>query len=149
MEIGGTIESILAQKGREIFSVSPDASVFDAIQMMDNRNIGAVLVVESGQVAGIFSERDYTRKLVLRGKQSRETPVREIMSTDVTTVTLRDSVDSCLRKMTDKRIRHLPVCDGGELKGIISIGDLVKYVISSQSATIDHLEHYISGGFSR
>ena len=149
MEIGGTIESILAQKGREIFSVSPDASVFDAIQMMDNRNIGAVLVVESGQVVGIFSERDYTRKLVLRGKQSRETPVREIMSTDVTTVTLRESVDSCLRKMTDKRIRHLPVLDAGELRGIISIGDLVKYVISSQSATIDHLENYISGGFSR
>jgi len=147
MEIGGTIEAILAQKGREIFSVTPDTLVFDAIRMMDEKNIGAVLVVENGQLAGVFSERDYTRKLVLRGRQSRETPVGEIMSTNVTTVPLRESVDSCLRKMTDKRIRHLPVVDEGQLKGVLSIGDLVKYVISTQSATIAHLESYISGGY--
>jgi CBS domain-containing protein len=97
---------------------------------------------------GLFSERDYTRKITLKGKRSRETPVREIMSTNLTTVTPREPVENCLRMMTEKRIRHLPVVDGDMLRGVVSIGDLVKWVIASQSATIAHLESYISGGYS-
>jgi CBS domain-containing protein len=105
-------------------------------------------VVENGTLIGLFSERDYTRKITLRGKRSRETPVREIMSTSLTTVTPREPVENCLRMMTEKRIRHLPVVEGDMLRGIVSIGDLVKWVISCQSAAIAHLENYISGGYS-
>src|SRR5205814_3693734 len=139
---------ILGQKGREIFSVSPDTTVYAAIELMAQTNVGALVVVENGTLVGLFSERDYIRKITLRGKRSRETPVREIMSTHLTTVSPRDSVENCLRMMTDKRIRHLPVVDREMLRGIISIGDLVKWVIASQSATIAHLESYISGGYS-
>ncbi|HMG06086.1 MAG TPA: CBS domain-containing protein [Chthoniobacterales bacterium] len=148
MDVSGTIDAILGQKGREIFSVSPDATVFEAIELMANKNVGALLVLGDGQLLGMISERDYTRKVMLRGKRSRETQVREIMSSDLTVVTSREPIENCLRTMTDKRIRHLPVVDGGTLRGVISIGDLVKWVIASQSAAIAHLEHYISGGYS-
>jgi CBS domain-containing protein len=148
MDVSGTIDVILGQKGREIFSVSPDATVFEAIELMANKNVGALLVLRDGQLLGMISERDYTRKVMLRGKRSRETQVREIMSSDLTIVTSREPVENCLRMMTDKRIRHLPVVDGDTLRGIISIGDLVKWVIASQSAAIAHLESYISGGYS-
>jgi CBS domain-containing protein len=148
MDVSGTIDAILGQKGHEIFSVSPDATVFEAIELMANKNVGALLVLGDGQLLGMISERDYTRKVMLRGKRSRETQVREIMSSDLTIVTSREPVENCLRMMTDKRIRHLPVVDGGTLRGIISIGDLVKFVIASQSAAIAHLESYISGGYS-
>jgi CBS domain-containing protein len=148
MDVSGTIDAILGQKGREIFSVSPDATVFEAIELMANKNVGALLVLGDGQLLGMISERDYTRKVMLRGKRSRETQVREIMSSDLTVVTSREPIENCLRTMTDKRIRHLPVVDGDTLRGVISIGDLVKWVIASQSAAIAHLEHYISGGYS-
>jgi CBS domain-containing protein len=148
MDVSGTIDAILGQKGHEIFSVSPDATVFEAVEIMANKNVGALLVIKDGNLVGMISERDYTRKVMLRGKRSRETQVREIMSSDLTIVTSREPVENCLRMMTDKRIRHLPVMDGGTLRGIISIGDLVKFVIASQSAAIAHLEHYISGGYS-
>ena len=148
MDVSGTIDAILGQKGTEIFSVAPDATVFEAIELMANKNVGAVLVLRDGQLLGLFSERDYTRKVMLRGKRSRETLVEEIMSTDLTVVTSREPVENCLRMMTDKRIRHLPVIDGDTLRGIISIGDLVKWVIASQSAAIAHLESYISGGYT-
>ena len=148
MDVSGTIEAILGQKGREIFSVSPDATVFEAVEQMANKNVGALLVVENEKLVGMISERDYTRKVMLRGKRSRETQVREIMSSDLTVITPREPVENCLRMMTDKRIRHLPVVDGDTLRGIVSIGDLVKWVIASQSAAIAHLEHYISGGYS-
>ena len=148
MDVSGTIDAILGQKGTEIFSVAPDATVFEAIELMANKNVGAVLVLRDGQLLGLFSERDYTRKVMLRGKRSRETLVQEIMSTDLTVVTSREPVENCLRMMTDKRIRHLPVVDGDTLRGIISIGDLVKWVIASQSAAIAHLESYISGGYT-
>ena len=148
MDVSGTIDAILAQKGTEIFSVAPDATVYEAIEMMANKNVGALLVLRDGQLLGLFSERDYTRKVMLRGKRSRETQVQEIMSTDLTVVTSREPVENCLRMMTDKRIRHLPVMDGDKLRGIISIGDLVKWVIASQSAAIAHLESYISGGYT-
>ena len=148
MDVSGTIDAILSQKGSEIFAVSPDTTVYAAIELMAQKNVGALVVVENGTLVGLLSERDYTRKITLRGKRSRETPVREIMSTNLTTVTPREPVENCLRMMTEKRIRHLPVVDGDMLRGIISIGDLVKWVIASQSATIAHLESYISGGYS-
>ena len=148
MDVSGTIDAILAQKGSEIFSISSDATVYEAIELMAQRNVGALVVVENGTLAGLLSERDYTRKVMLRGKRSRETQVREIMSSNLTTVSPREPVENCLRMMTEKRIRHLPVVEGETLRGVISIGDLVKWVIASQSAAIAHLEHYISGGYS-
>jgi CBS domain-containing protein len=148
MDVSGTIDAILCQKGGEIFSVSADATVYEAIDLMATKNVGALLVVQDGQLLGMISERDYTRKVMLRGKRSRETQVREIMSSDLTIVTPREPIENCLRMMTDKRIRHLPVVEGDTLRGVISIGDLVKWVIASQSAAIAHLEHYISGGYS-
>jgi CBS domain-containing protein len=148
MDVSGTIEAILAQKGTEIFSVSPEALVFEAVEVMANKNVGALLVVENDKLVGLISERDYTRKVMLRGKKSRETRVREIMSSDLTVVTPREPVENCLRMMTDKRVRHLPVLDGETIRGIISIGDLVKWVIATQSAAIQHLEMYISGGYT-
>jgi CBS domain-containing protein len=148
MNVSGTIESILNRKSTEIWSVSPDATVYDAVSLMADKNVGALVVVQDGQLVGIMSERDYTRKVMLRGKRSRETLVREIMSTQLTTVDPKQSVDDCLRFMTEKRIRHLPVVKEGEICGVISIGDLVKHVISTQSATIDQLERYISGGYT-
>ena len=147
MNVSGTIEVILNQKKREIWSIAPDATVYDAVALMAEKNIGALVVVENGDLVGIISERDYTRKVMLRGKRSRETLVREIMSTQLTTVDPKQSVDDCLRFMTEKRIRHLPVVKDGEICGVISIGDLVKHVISAQSATLDQLERYISGGY--
>jgi CBS domain-containing protein len=145
MEVSGTIDAILNQKGTEIFSVSPEASVFEAIELMDSKNVGALIVMENDRLVGMISERDYTRKIVLRGKRSRETLVREIMSTELTVAHPHEPVEQCLRLMTEKRIRHLPVMDADKLRGVISIGDLVKFVISAQNATITHLENYIYG----
>ena len=147
MNVSGTIEVILNDKRREVWSIGPDATVYDAVALMAEKNIGALVVVENENLVGIISERDYTRKVMLRGKRSRETLVREIMSTQLTTVDPKQSVDDCLRFMTEKRIRHLPVVKEGEICGVISIGDLVKHVISAQSATLDQLERYISGGY--
>src|SRR6266576_2566881 len=148
MDVSGTIDAILNQKSGEIFVIPPDATVFQAIEMMDNKNVGAVLVMDGEKLVGMFSERDYTRKVVLRGKRSRETKVAEIMSTDLKLTHPQEGIETCLRLMTDKRIRHLPVLDGEKVVGVISIGDLVKWVISCQSAAIAHLENYISGGYT-
>ena|SRR5438270_847657 len=147
MDVSGNISAILNQKGREIFSVSPDASVYDAVSLLAEKNIGALLVMDGEKLVGLLSERDYTRKVMLRGKRSRDTIVSEIMSTDLKVVHPRIAVEDCLRLMTDKRVRHLPVLDGDKVVGVISIGDLVKWVISCQSAAIAHLESYIQGGF--
>lgn len=148
MDVGGTIDVILNNKGGEIYSIAPDATVFAAIEMMTSKNVGALLVMEGERLVGIISERDYTRKVFLRGKRSRETQVAEIMSSNVSVTHPREPVDKCLRMMTDKHIRHLPVVDGELVIGVISIGDLVKHVISCQSATIEHLEMYIHGGYT-
>ncbi|MBV9618725.1 MAG: CBS domain-containing protein [Verrucomicrobia bacterium] len=148
MDVSGNISAVLGQKQSEIFSVTPDTCVDDAVRMMDEKNIGAVLVMKGNKLVGMLSERDYTRKVMLRGKKSSETKVSEIMSTNLTVTNRNEGVEECLRAMTDKRFRHLPVLDGGKVIGIVSIGDLVKHVIASQSATIAHLESYISGGYS-
>lgn len=148
MNVAGTIETILNQKSDEVYSVAPDATVYDAVAQMAEKNVGALVVMEGEKLVGIISERDYTRKVMLRGKRSRETRVREIMSTELTTVTPKEDVDDCLRFMTEKRIRHLPVVRDGKVCAVISIGDLVKHVISVQNATLDHLERYISGGYA-
>ena len=143
------VNDLLNSKGREIWSLSPDATVYEAIEMMAEKGVGALLVIEDGRhLIGIVSERDYARKVMLRGKKSSETKVSDIMSSNLTVTHPSEGVEQCLRAMTDKRIRHLPVLDGGKVIGVVSIGDLVKYVISCQSATIAHLEHYISGGYS-
>jgi CBS domain-containing protein len=148
MDVSGNISVILNQKGREIYSVSSDATVFDAVSLLAEKNIGAVLVMDGDKLVGLLSERDYTRKVMLRGKRSRETKVSEIMSSELKVVHPRQPVADCLRLMTDKRIRHLPVLDGEKVVGVISIGDLVKWVIECQSAAIAQLESYIHGGYS-
>src|SRR5438045_7637551 len=147
MDVSGTIDGILNQKSGDIFSISPEATVFEAIELMDNKNVGALLVMEADRLIGMISERDYTRKVMLRGKRSRETKVAEIMSSDVTVTNPREPVEKCLRLMTDKHIRHLPVVEDDKVVGVISLGDLVKHVITCQSAALAHLEHYIHGGY--
>lgn len=148
MDVSGNIGAILGQKSGDIFSVSPERTVHDAVAMMDEKNVGALLVMEGERLVGMLSERDYTRKVMLRGKKSAETKVAEIMSTKLSVTHPNEGVEECLRLMTDKRIRHLPVLDNDKVIGVISIGDLVKHVISCQSATIAHLENYIAGGYS-
>ncbi|MGZ4985431.1 MAG: CBS domain-containing protein [Chthoniobacterales bacterium] len=148
MNVTGTIDAILSQKSSEVWSVAPNATVYDAVATMAEKNVGALVVMEGDKLVGIVSERDYTRKVMLRGKRSRETKVAEIMSSDVTVTNPREPVEKCLRLMTDKHIRHLPVVEDDKVVGVISIGDLVKHVISCQSAAIAHLEHYIHGGYA-
>ena len=147
MNLGGTIRSVVEQKGSFVWSITPDATVLDAIQLMADKNIGALVVINAGELLGIVSERDYTRKVVLRGKSSKDTRVREIMSSPPIVVHPDESVEDCLRMMTANRIRHLPVLDGTSVRGVVSIGDLVKSVSAQKSAIIDHLEHYIAGGY--
>ncbi|MGN6553542.1 MAG: CBS domain-containing protein [Verrucomicrobiota bacterium] len=141
----GTINEILSSKGTNVWTVSPEATVFEAIQLMSEKNVGALLVTESEKLIGILSERDYTRKVALRGKSSKELKVREILSGNVTHVTPKHSVEDCMRLMTENRVRHLPVLEGRAIKGIVSIGDLVNWIISAQTTTIHQLETYISG----
>jgi CBS domain-containing protein len=145
MKIAGTISEILARKGSTVWSTAPAASVFDAIALMADKNIGALPVLENGRLIGIISERDYTRKVILEGKSSQETRVEEIMTQDLVTADLSDSVVDCLRVMTEERVRHLPVIKGAKIVGILSIGDLVKCLISAQAETIENLEQYLTG----
>jgi CBS domain-containing protein len=147
MEIDDTVSSILAHKeGQAIWSISPETTVYEAIQLMADQNIGALPVVSDNGLIGMISERDYTRKVILKGRSSRDTFVREIMTTDPVTVAPNNRVLDCMRLMTEHRIRHLAVLNHLGLIGILSIGDLVNHVISVQHATIDHLERYIFGG---
>jgi len=140
-----TVQSLLEKKGSQIWSIGPDASVFEAISLMAEKGIGAVLVMEDGRLCGILSERDYARKVILAGKSSRQTPVRDIMTRSVLCARLEQTVEQCLALMTDKRIRHLPVADDGNVIGLVSIGDLVKEIIAEQQFIIEQLERYISG----
>ena len=140
------VRHILQEKGGGLWSVSPETIVFDALQVMAEKNCGALVVLEGERLVGIFSERDYARKIILKGRKSRETTVSEIMSTEVTSVHPGQSVDECMALMTEKRIRHLPVLDQDKLLGVISIGDVVKAVIAEREFTIKQLENYITGG---
>lgn len=141
----GTIREILTHKTGPTWTVSPDTTVFEAIEMMAEKNIGALLVTRDGKLAGIMSERDYTRKVALKGRASKDTRVNEILSGSVVSVTPEHTVEQCLRLMTENRVRHLPVLEGHQILGVISIGDLVNWVISAQSTTIQQLEAYITG----
>jgi CBS domain-containing protein len=136
---------LLDSKGHGVFAVEPEASVIDAIRRMADNHVGALLVMQGKVLVGIVSERDYARKVVLLGRSSATTPVREIMSTPVVTVTAADTVDHAMRLMTERRIRHLPVMDGDQVVGVLSIGDLVRSVIDAQRSTIEALQSYIQG----
>jgi CBS domain-containing protein len=147
MEIAGSVGAILARKGSAVWSIAPNATVFDAIELMADKNVGALPVLENGRLLGIVSERDYTRKVILKGKSSKDTSVRDIMTPKPITADPGDSVSECMRVMTDKRIRHLPVLEEDKVVGMVSIGDLVKRVISAQTATIENLDTYITGDY--
>lgn len=140
-----TIQQLLDAKGHEIDFVRPDDTVLDALKMMENKNIGAVLVKDGGKLVGIFTERQYARKVFLKGRSSPKTLLREVMETDVICVGPEQTAETCLALMTEKRIRHLPIIRDEHLVGIISIGDLVKSIITDREITIEHLEHFIRG----
>ena len=139
------VRDILAAKGYEVWSVSPSTSVFDALALMAEKRIGALLVLEAKKLVGLFSERDYARKIILLGKSSKETPVSEIMSRDLVCVEPAQLMADCMRLMTNHRVRHLPVLSGGDLRGIITIGDVVKAIIAEKEQEIEQLQHYITG----
>jgi CBS domain-containing protein len=138
-----TVRQLLDRKGRAIFSIGPEDPVLEAIQLMADHHVGALLVMKADELAGIISERDYARKVILRGRSSAETPVWQIMTSPVITVSLGNTVQECMELMTSKRLRHLPVVEGGRVVGIVSIGDLVKAVMEEQQQTIEQLESYI------
>lgn len=140
-----TMRELLDRKGHDVWSVGPDTSVFDAVRLMAEKEVGALVVLDGNKVVGLISERDYARKLVLQGRSSRETPVRDVMTARVFGVRPDQTIEECMALMTDKRIRHLPVMNGGELVGVVSIGDLVKAIIADQQFIIEQLENYISG----
>ncbi len=139
-----TVKQILDEKGRQVFSLGPADSVFDAIKLMAEKGVGALLVLEERKLVGIVSERDYARKVILQGKRSQDTAIREIMTSKVVCVLPERTVEECMALMTDRRIRHLPVLEGGDVIGIISIGDVVRAVISEKEFTIRQLEKYIA-----
>src|SRR4051812_48937552 len=145
MKTSVPISALLHHKGSTVWSVSPETTVFDAIKLMAEKNVGALLVLSGPKLAGVFTERDYARKIALQGKSSKETRVKEVFSRDVVTVAPDDSVDDCMRLMTEKRVRHLPVMQNDKVAGVISIGDLVNWIISAQDATIAQMERYIAG----
>ncbi|MFQ5942888.1 MAG: CBS domain-containing protein [Anaerolineales bacterium] len=140
-----SIRQLLERKGPDVWITSPDASVYEALQLLAEKNIGALLVLKNGELIGVVSERDYARKVVLHGKTSMKTPVSEIMTEEVVTVGSENTVEEAMALMTDKHIRHLPVLEGEKIVGVVSIGDLVKAIIADQEFTINQLENYISG----
>ena len=145
MKLSDSIDLILKEKPTDVWAISPDQSVYEAIREMADKQVGALLVIAEGALVGIISERDYARRVILMGRSSKNTLVKEIMTNPVICVTPRHTLDECMALMTEHRIRHLPVMKGHELVGMLSIGDLVKWIISAQEATIRHLEHYITG----
>lgn len=140
-----TVKLYLQRKGNDVWSTHPDATVFEALRLMAGKDIGALLVIESGQVVGMFSERDYARKVILHGKSSKETPVGDIMTSQVICVSPQHTIEECMAVMTEKRVRHLPVLEADQVVGVISIGDVVKSIISEQEFVIEQLTNYITG----
>jgi CBS domain-containing protein len=147
MEITGNAGAVLQSKGVILHSITPGATVYEAIQQLAQKNVGALLVMEGARLMGMFTERDYTRKIALQGRQSRETLVAEVIGGDVISVTPHATVQECMRLMTVHRVRHLPVMENERVVGVLSIGDLVNWIITAQHATISHLENYIAGGY--
>ena len=147
MAFKDTVRSILETKGRTVWTVAPEATVYDALVLMSEKDVGALVVVSEGKPVGVFSERDYARKITLYGKTSRDSLVHEIMSAPVMTISPDETVEECMRIMTRNRIRHLPVLDGGSVAGVVSIGDLVNAIISAQAETIHQLSNYIAGQY--
>jgi CBS domain-containing protein len=148
VEVAGTVNSLLTHKGSQIWSIGPTATVFEAIALMAEKNIGALPVLAGEKLVGILTERDYTRKVILKGKSSKQTAIEDIMTGALVVASPNDSVTGCMKIMLERRLRHLPVTEGEKLIGIISMGDLVRWVISAQAATIDQLESYVTGGYS-
>jgi CBS domain-containing protein len=146
MKVLDRVSMLLRQKGSDIYSLPSDASVYSAIEMMAERRVGALLVVDDGHLVGVISERDYARKVILNGRASKDTFIREIMTPSPITIQCDTSVEEAMRIMTDNRIRHLPVINSeGKVAGVLSLGDLVNWIVTTQDETIAHLEHYISG----
>jgi CBS domain-containing protein len=142
-----TVKDILDQKGHKAWTISPEAKVLEALELMAKKGLGALVVVEKGEVVGIMSERDYARKITLMGRHSQDTPVQDIMTREVYGVHYETTAEQCMALMTDKHIRHLPVCKDGDLVGVISIGDVVKALMSEQKVKIENLENYIMGKY--
>ena len=147
MTVSCTISSILQDKGAQVWAISPDATVFEAIQLMAEKNVGALLVMSGERLLGVMTERDYTRKVALHGKNSKETHVREIIASSYISISPFHTVEDCMRLMTHHRVRHLPVLEGERVIGVVSIGDLVNWTISAQHETINQLENYIAGQY--
>jgi CBS domain-containing protein len=147
MELRDPVECILKNKGSQVHSIAPDVTVYEALEKMADKNVGALVVLDANELVGIFSERDYVRKVILKGRSSREMLVNEIMSSPVVTVNPRTTIDDCMHRMTDKRCRHLPVVEGEKVVGVVSIGDLVNWIIKEQDHTIHQLEEYITGKY--
>jgi CBS domain-containing protein len=147
MTLVDSVRLVLKQKGQDIWYVSPDACVYDAIEIMAEKYVGALLVVADGNLVGVVSERDYARKVILQGKSSKQTQVKEIMTSPAIFVTPEHTVEDSMRIMTEKHIRHLPVVDDGKILGVVSIGDLVKWMISAQQQTISQLHSYITNAY--
>jgi CBS domain-containing protein len=146
MKVLDRVSMLLREKGNAIYSLPPDATVYSAIELMADKGVGALLIIDGDRLVGIISERDYARKIILQGKSSSDTFVREIMTLSPITIRCEDNVDEAMRRMTENRIRHLPVIDSeGRVAGMLSIGDLVKWIVTSQDETIEHLQHYIAG----
>ncbi|MFT5610335.1 MAG: CBS domain-containing protein [Polaribacter sp.] len=142
-----TVDKLLSIKTKEIWSLAPNDSVFEALELMADKNVSGLLIVKNEKLVGIFTERDYARKLILKGKFSKDTEVGDLMTKNVLYVEPSNTIDDCMKLMTDKRIRHLPVMNKGHLIGVVTIGDLVKQIISEQETTIHQLENYISGSY--
>jgi len=140
------ISTLLHHKPAALWSIEPEATVFEAIKLMAEKNIGSLLVMSGGRLAGVFTERDYSRKIALQGKSSKDTRLRQIISSQIVSVTPQHSIEDCMKLMTEHRVRHLPVMEGEKVVGLVSIGDLVNWIISAQNATIAQMEQYIAGG---
>lgn len=147
VELHEPVERILKQKGSQVYSITPQDTVYEALEKLADKDIGALVVMHGTDLVGILSERDYVRKVILKGRSSKEMTVDEIMSSPAVTVTPKTTIDECMRCMTDKRCRHLPVVEGGRVVGVVSIGDLVNWIITAQDLTIHQLQDYITGKY--